>query len=99
MPRLTGYRSRLPDLAERKLEQLGAVFRQSIRARDNRTNREGVNRRDFGFDFSSAKEICHTNESPGRNSSREIRFEPRPTASNAKLTPSDKMFLSESRTG
>ncbi len=71
MPWLTGYRSTLPDLAERKLEQLDAVFRQSIRARGNRTNGEGVNRRDFGFDFPSAKEICHTNESPGRNSSRE----------------------------
>jgi hypothetical protein len=57
MPRLSGYRSTPPDLAERKLEQLDAGFRQSIRARDRRTNGEGVSRRDFGFYFSSAKEI------------------------------------------
>jgi hypothetical protein len=42
-------------LAGQKLEQLDGVFRQSIRARDKRTNGEGVNRRDFGFYFSSAK--------------------------------------------
>ena len=47
MPRLTGYRSTPPDLAERKLEQLDAGFRQSIRARDNRTNGDRVHRRDF----------------------------------------------------
>jgi hypothetical protein len=38
-----------------KLEQWDAGFRQSIGARDRRTNRERVNRRDFGFYFSSAK--------------------------------------------
>jgi hypothetical protein len=42
-------------LAERKLEQLDAGFRQSIRARDKRTNGERVSGRDFGFYFSSAK--------------------------------------------
>jgi hypothetical protein len=57
MPRLSGYRSTPPDLAEQKLEQLDAIFRQSIRARDWRTNGERVNRRDFGFYFSSAKGI------------------------------------------
>ena len=57
MPRLSGYRSIPPDLAEQKLEQLDAGFRQSIRARDNCTNGERVSRRDFGFDFSSAKGI------------------------------------------
>ena|ERR1700730_2554881 len=55
MPRLTGYRSTPPDLAERKLEQLDAIVRQSIRATDNRTNGEHVN----GFYFSSAKGIRH----------------------------------------
>jgi hypothetical protein len=55
MPRLTGYRSTPPDSAEPKLEQLDVVFRQSIRARDNRTNGERVNRRDIYF--SSAKGI------------------------------------------
>jgi hypothetical protein len=40
-----------------KLEQLDAGFRQSIRARDNPNNGEGVIRRDFGFYFSSAKGI------------------------------------------
>src|SRR5580704_780665 len=49
MPRLSGYRSTPPDLAERKLEQLDAGFRQSIRGRDNRTFGERVNGRDFGF--------------------------------------------------
>jgi hypothetical protein len=57
MPRLSGYRSTPLDLAEQKLEQLDAGFRQSIRARDRRTNGERVNRRDFGFYFSSAKGI------------------------------------------
>jgi hypothetical protein len=57
MPRLSGYRSTPLDLAEQKLEQLDAGFRQSIRARDNRTNGECVNRRDFASYFSSAKEI------------------------------------------
>jgi hypothetical protein len=57
MPRLSGYRSTPPDLAERELEQLDAGSRQSIRARDNRTNGEGVNRQDFGFYLSSAKGI------------------------------------------
>jgi hypothetical protein len=57
MPRLSGYRSIPPDLAEQKLERLDATFRQSIHARGNRTNGERVNRRDFGFDFSSAKGI------------------------------------------
>jgi hypothetical protein len=42
-------------MAEQKLERLDAIFRQSIRARDKRTNGERVSRRDFGFDFSSAK--------------------------------------------
>jgi phage baseplate assembly protein W len=55
MPRLSGYHSTPPDLAEQKLEQLDAIFRQSIHATDNRTNGERVSRRDFGFDFSSAK--------------------------------------------
>jgi hypothetical protein len=50
MPRLSGYRSTPPDLAEQKLERLDAIFR-------NRTNGERVSRRDFGFDFSSAKRI------------------------------------------
>jgi hypothetical protein len=36
---------------------LDAGFQQSIHARDNRTNGERVNRRDFGFYFSSANEI------------------------------------------
>jgi hypothetical protein len=58
-------------LAEQKLEQLDAGFRQSIRARDNRTNGECVNRRDFASYFSSAKEICHHNESLRWNSARE----------------------------
>jgi hypothetical protein len=62
MPRLSGYRSTPPDLAERKLEQLDAIFRQSIHARGDRTNGERVSRRDFGFCFSSAKGICHDNE-------------------------------------
>jgi len=44
-------------LAERKLEQLDAVFRLSSRAKDKRTNGEHENRRDFGFYFSSAKDI------------------------------------------
>ncbi len=57
MPRLSGYRSTPLDLAERKLERLDAGFRQSIRARDRRTNGERENRRDFGFYFSSAKGI------------------------------------------
>jgi hypothetical protein len=57
MPRLSGYRSTPPDLAERKLEQLDGGFRQSIRARDRHTNGERVNRRDFGSYFSSAKGI------------------------------------------
>ena len=57
MLRLSGYRSTPPDLAEQKLEQLDAGFRQSIRARDKRTTGERVSRRDFGFDFSSAKGI------------------------------------------
>ena len=57
MPRLSGYRSTPPDLAEQKLERLDAIFRQSIHARGNRTNGERVSRRDFGFDFSSAKGI------------------------------------------
>jgi hypothetical protein len=57
MPRLSGYRSTPPDLAEQKLEQLDAGFRQSIRARDKRTTGERVSRRDFGFDFSFAKGI------------------------------------------
>jgi hypothetical protein len=57
MPRLAGYRSTPPDLAEQKLERLDAIFRQSIHARGNRTNGERVSRRDFGFDFSSAKGI------------------------------------------
>jgi hypothetical protein len=57
MPRLSGYRSTPLDLAEQTLEQLDAGFRQSIRARDNRTNGERVSRRDFGFYFSSAKGI------------------------------------------
>jgi hypothetical protein len=57
MPRLSDYRSTPPDLAERMLERLDAGFRQSIRARDKRTNGERVNRRDFGFYFSSAKRI------------------------------------------
>jgi phage baseplate assembly protein W len=39
------------------LEQSDAGFRQSIHARDKRTNGERVNRRDFGFYFSSAKVI------------------------------------------
>jgi len=51
MPRLSGYRSAPPDLAGQKREQLDAGFRHSIRARDRRTNGEGVNRRDFGFYF------------------------------------------------
>src|SRR3979411_944279 len=62
MPRLTGYRPTPPDLAERKQERLDAIFRQSIRARDNRTNGEHVNRRDFASYFSSAKEICNNIE-------------------------------------
>jgi hypothetical protein len=57
MPRLSGYRSTPPDLAEQKLEQLDAIVRQSIRARDNRTNGEHVNRQDFASYFSSAKGI------------------------------------------
>ena len=57
MPRLSGYRSTPLDLAEQKLEQLDAGFRQSIRARDKCTNGERVNRRDFGFYFSSANGI------------------------------------------
>ena len=57
MPRLSGYRSTPPDLAEQKLERLDAIFRQSIHARGDRTNGERVSRRDFGFDFSSAKDI------------------------------------------
>jgi hypothetical protein len=57
MPRLSGYHSTPPDLAEQKLEQLDVGFRQSIRARDKRTNGERVNRRGFGFYFSSAKGI------------------------------------------
>jgi len=57
MPRLSGYRSTPPDLAEQKLERLDAGFRQTIRARSNRTNGEHVSRRDFGFDFSSSKGI------------------------------------------
>jgi hypothetical protein len=55
MPRLSGYHSTPLDLAERKLGQLDAGFRQSIRARDDRTTGERVNRRNFGFYFSSAK--------------------------------------------
>jgi hypothetical protein len=43
--------------AEQKLERLDATFRQSIHARGKRTNGERVSRRDFGFDFSSAKGI------------------------------------------
>jgi hypothetical protein len=42
---------------ERKLEQLDAVFRQSIRARGNRTNGERVNRRDFASYFSSERDL------------------------------------------
>jgi hypothetical protein len=57
MPRLSGYRSTPPDLAEQKLERLDAIVRQSIHARGNRTNGERVSRRGFGFDFSSAKGI------------------------------------------
>jgi len=57
MLRLCGYRSTPPDLAAQKLELLDAGFRQSIRARDNRTNGEGVNRRNFGYYFSSATGI------------------------------------------
>jgi hypothetical protein len=57
MPRVIRNRSTPPDLAERKLEQLDAGFRQSIRARDKRTTGERVSRRDFGFYFSSAKGI------------------------------------------
>jgi len=57
MPRLPGYRSTPPDLAGRKLEQLDAGFRQSIRAKDKRTTGERVNRRYFGFYISSAKGI------------------------------------------
>ena len=64
MPRLSGYRSTPPESAERKLEQLDAVFRPSTHARDKRTNDDRVNRRDFGFYFSSAKDIRHINESP-----------------------------------
>jgi hypothetical protein len=51
MPRLSGYHSTPLDLAEQKLEQSDAGFRQSIRARDRRTTGERVNRRDFGFLF------------------------------------------------
>jgi hypothetical protein len=57
MPRLAGYRSTPPDLAEQELERLDAIFRQSIHARGNQTNGERENRRDFGFYFSSAKGI------------------------------------------
>jgi hypothetical protein len=57
MLRLTGYRSTLPDLAERKLERLDAIVRQSIHAKDKRANGGRVNRGDFGFYFSSAKGI------------------------------------------
>jgi hypothetical protein len=43
------------DIYERKLEQLDAGIRRSIRGKDSPTNGERVNRRDFGFYFSSAK--------------------------------------------
>ena len=52
MPQLSACRSTPPDLAERKLEQLDAGCQQSIRAKDNRTSGERVNRQDFGFYFS-----------------------------------------------
>lgn len=63
MPRLPGYRSILPDRAERRPEQSDAVFRQPIRARDNHTNGARVNQWDFGFYFSFAKGIRNDNES------------------------------------
>jgi hypothetical protein len=53
------FRKARCEWAERRLEQLDAVFRQSIRARDNRTNGERANRRYFASDFSSAKGFCH----------------------------------------
>jgi hypothetical protein len=49
-------------LAEQKLERLDAIFRQSIHARGNRTNGERVSRRDFGFDFSSAKYLTRAQD-------------------------------------
>jgi hypothetical protein len=52
------------DIYQRKLEQLDAGFRRSIHGKDNPTNGERVNRRDFGFYLSSAKGLSRDNESP-----------------------------------
>jgi hypothetical protein len=56
------YRSTPPDLAERKLEQLDADFRRSIRARDKRTTGERVNHRDFGFYFPFARNLTRAQD-------------------------------------
>src|ERR1700747_1133537 len=64
MPRLSGYRSTPPVLAERMLEQLDVGLRHAIRARGNRTN---VNRRVFGCYSSSAKGLCPNSEWHGWN--------------------------------
>jgi hypothetical protein len=60
MPQLPGHRSTLPDLAGQKRAQLDGFFRQSIPARDNRTNGARVIFRDCRAYLSSFNAFRNT---------------------------------------